>query len=93
MVLAGLAAGKVVALNLGNGNVLWEVTLAQPKGANELERITDIAGAPVGGGGPGVRGHVSGPRGLLRHRARRVDLEPRSLLLGGARRSIRSRCT
>ena len=47
VVFAGLAAGKVVALNLVNGNVLWEVTLAQPKGANELERITDVAGAPV----------------------------------------------
>jgi outer membrane protein assembly factor BamB len=46
MVLAGLAAGKVVALNLTNGTVLWEATLAQPKGANELERITDIAAAP-----------------------------------------------
>jgi outer membrane protein assembly factor BamB len=46
-VLAGLAGGKVVALNLENGNVQWEATLAQPKGANELERITDIAGAPA----------------------------------------------
>jgi len=46
VVLAGLAAGKVVALNLENGAVLWEATLAQPKGANELERITDIAAAP-----------------------------------------------
>jgi outer membrane protein assembly factor BamB len=46
VVLAGLAAGKVVALNLTNGSVLWEATLAQPKGANELERITDIAAAP-----------------------------------------------
>jgi hypothetical protein len=32
-------------LNLTNGSVLWEATLAQPKGANELERITDIAAA------------------------------------------------
>jgi outer membrane protein assembly factor BamB len=46
LVLAGLAAGKVVALNLDNGNVVWEATLAQPKGANELERVTDIAAAP-----------------------------------------------
>jgi len=45
-VLAGLAAGKVVALKLSDGSVLWESTLAQPKGANELERITDIAAAP-----------------------------------------------
>jgi outer membrane protein assembly factor BamB len=44
--LTGLAGGKVVALKLTDGSVLWEATLAQPKGANELERITDIAGAP-----------------------------------------------
>ena len=50
VVLAGLAAGRVVALNLTNGDVLWEGTLAQPKGANELERITDIAAAPTVGG-------------------------------------------
>jgi outer membrane protein assembly factor BamB len=50
IVLAGLSAGRVVALNLTNGNVLWEATLAQPKGANELERITDIAAAPTVGG-------------------------------------------
>jgi outer membrane protein assembly factor BamB len=50
VVLAGLAAGRVVALNLTNGDVLWEATLAQPKGANELERITDIAAAPTVGG-------------------------------------------
>jgi len=49
MVLAGLPAGRVVALNLATGNVLWEATLAQPKGANELERITDIAAAPTVG--------------------------------------------
>ena len=47
IVLAGLAAGKVVALNLESGAVLWDATLAQPKGANELERITDIAAAPT----------------------------------------------
>jgi outer membrane protein assembly factor BamB len=47
VVLAGLAGGKVVALNLENGNVAWEATLAQAKGANELERITDIAAAPA----------------------------------------------
>ena len=47
VVLAGLAGGKVVALNLENGTVLWDATLAQPKGANELERITDVAAAPA----------------------------------------------
>jgi outer membrane protein assembly factor BamB len=47
VVLAGLPGGKVVALNQENGNVMWEATLAQPKGANELERVTDIAAAPA----------------------------------------------
>lgn len=46
-VLAGLSAGRVVALNVTDGSVLWESTLAQPKGANELERITDIGAGPV----------------------------------------------
>jgi outer membrane protein assembly factor BamB len=46
VILAGLEAGRVVALKLSDGSVLWEATLAQPKGANELERITDIATAP-----------------------------------------------
>ena len=46
-VLAGLSAGRVVALNLTDGSVLWESTLAQPKGANELERITDIGASAV----------------------------------------------
>jgi len=45
-VLAGLAGGKVVALKLTDGSLQWEATLAQAKGANELERITDIAAAP-----------------------------------------------
>jgi outer membrane protein assembly factor BamB len=47
VVLTGLSAGRVVALNLSNGTVLWEAALAQPKGANELERITDIGAAPT----------------------------------------------
>jgi outer membrane protein assembly factor BamB len=46
-VLAGLSAGRVVALNLTDGSVQWESTLAQSKGANELERITDIGASAV----------------------------------------------
>jgi outer membrane protein assembly factor BamB len=47
LVLAGLPAGKLVALNLNSGVQLWDAVVAQPKGANELERVTDIAAAPV----------------------------------------------
>ena len=46
-VLAGLPGGKLVALNLETGAPIWDAMVAQPKGANELERITDIAAAPV----------------------------------------------
>ncbi len=46
-VIAGMPAGKLVVLNLANGGLVWETVVAVPKGDNELERITDIAGAPL----------------------------------------------
>lgn len=46
-VIAGMPAGKLVVLNLTNGGLVWETVVAAPKGDNELERITDIAGAPL----------------------------------------------
>ena len=46
-VFAGFAGGKLVALNLANGNVNWEATVSRPRGATELERITDITSLPV----------------------------------------------
>ena len=46
-VFAGFAGGKLVALNLANGNVGWEATVAQPRGATELERIADVTSLPV----------------------------------------------
>ncbi len=45
--LAGMAGGKLVALNVDTGALVWETTVAQPKGSNELERITDVAAAPL----------------------------------------------
>lgn len=46
-VFAGFAGGKLVALSLANGNVGWEATVSQPRGATELERMTDISSLPV----------------------------------------------
>jgi outer membrane protein assembly factor BamB len=46
-VIVGMPAGKLVVLNLANGGMVWETVVAAPKGDNELERITDIAGAPM----------------------------------------------
>lgn len=39
---AGFAAGKIVALDLKNGNLIWENSVSQPRGNTELDRISDI---------------------------------------------------
>jgi len=44
---AGFSGGKLVAIALRNGILRCEATVALPKGATELERITDIVGDPV----------------------------------------------
>ena len=44
---AGFAGGKLVAINLDNGAVRWEATVALPRGTTELERVTDVIGLPV----------------------------------------------
>lgn len=46
-VFSGFPGGKLVALRLDNGLVGWEVAVAQPRGANELERIADITSTPA----------------------------------------------
>ena len=43
---AGFSGGKLVAISLANGATRWEATVALPKGATELERVTDIVGDP-----------------------------------------------
>jgi outer membrane protein assembly factor BamB len=46
-VVAGYPNGKLIALDLEDGKLTWEETVAFPKGATELERIADVAGLPV----------------------------------------------
>ncbi|HYN55378.1 MAG TPA: outer membrane protein assembly factor BamB [Methylotenera sp.] len=46
-VYAGFAGGKLVAVRADNGKVLWEASVAQPKGVTEIERIADITSLPV----------------------------------------------
>lgn len=46
-VVAGYPNGKLIALDIDDGKLVWEVTVAQPRGATELERIADVAGLPV----------------------------------------------
>jgi outer membrane protein assembly factor BamB len=44
---AGFAGGKLIALKADDGKLLWETSVAQPKGATEIERIADITSLPV----------------------------------------------
>ena len=46
-VFAGFAGGKLVAIQLSDGKVGWEVAVSKPRGVTELERITDITSLPV----------------------------------------------
>lgn len=46
-VFAGMANGKLVALNLKDGSVLWEVVVATPQGRSELERMVDVDADPL----------------------------------------------
>ncbi|MDP2821528.1 MAG: outer membrane protein assembly factor BamB [Sulfuritalea sp.] len=45
--LAGFPGGKLVAIANSNGAAVWEVTVALPKGATELERVADVTSSPV----------------------------------------------
>jgi outer membrane protein assembly factor BamB len=44
---AGFSGGRLAALALSNGGVRWESAVALPKGATELERVTDVVGRPA----------------------------------------------
>ena len=44
--LVGLG-GRLVAMNPDNGQVLWEVPIATPRGINDLERLVDLVASPT----------------------------------------------
>jgi outer membrane protein assembly factor BamB len=43
---AGFAGGRLAAVALANGGVRWEAPVGLPRGATELERVTDVVGVP-----------------------------------------------
>jgi outer membrane protein assembly factor BamB len=45
--VTGFPGGKLAAINLTNGGLIWELTVALPEGTTELERIADVTGMPV----------------------------------------------
>lgn len=44
-IFTGFASGKLVALRLSDGRLLWEMTVAAPRGRNEIERLVDVDAA------------------------------------------------
>jgi outer membrane protein assembly factor BamB len=46
LAIVGMPGGKLFAIDSANGNVQWEGTVAVPKGGSDLERLTDVVGAP-----------------------------------------------
>ena len=46
-IYAGFPGGKMAAISLANGTVIWESVVSQPHGNTELERISDITSTPV----------------------------------------------
>ncbi len=43
----GTAGGRLLALDMPTGIVGWDATVANPKGATELERIADVTSLPL----------------------------------------------
>ncbi len=46
VLITGFNAGKFGMLALANGGLIWEATLAPPRGYSEIERLSDITAKP-----------------------------------------------
>ena len=46
LVISGLPSGRLIAINASNGAVQWEAPVSISRGATDLERISDVVGAP-----------------------------------------------
>lgn len=44
--IAGFPGGRLIKLGVSDGALLWNISVATPRGVNELERLTDVAGTP-----------------------------------------------
>jgi outer membrane protein assembly factor BamB len=47
VIYAGFPGGKLAAIREDNGSLIWEITVAQPKGITEIERASDVTSNPV----------------------------------------------
>ncbi len=47
----GMSGGKLVAVRVDNGNLIWDASVTVPSGRSELQRLADIDGDPIVFGG------------------------------------------
>ena len=45
--ISGFPGGRLTKLDTRDGSLLWDIAVATPRGNNELERMTDVAGTPL----------------------------------------------
>jgi len=79
VVYAGFSSGKIVALAVRTGDVIWETRVATSQGRTELERMVDIDGALIYSGGLVYAGSYQGRvTAIAMADGRRVWSEPLS---------------
>jgi len=47
VIYSGLPEGKLIAIEAQTGMLIWEASVAQPKGITEIERVNDITSQPI----------------------------------------------
>lgn len=72
VVYIGMAGGKLVALRVDNGNLVWDTGVTVPTGRSELERLADIDGDPLVLGGGVFVATYQGEVAALEQRSGRV---------------------
>lgn len=71
-VYVGMAGGRLVALRLDNGGLIWDANVTVPGGRSELERLADIDGDPIVLGGGVFVATYQGEVGAVEQRSGRL---------------------
>lgn len=68
---AGMAGGRLIALRIDNGGLVWDASVTVPSGRSELERLADIDGDPLVFGGGVFVATFQGEIGAVEQRSGR----------------------
>lgn len=69
---AGMAGGRLIALRIDNGGLVWDTSVTVPSGRSELERLADIDGDPLVMGGGVFVATFQGEVAAIEQRSGRV---------------------